>query len=203
MILKESLPFSSIGFIRQWFEASGVRFRLTRTRSSKLGDYRPPGKGLPARISVNSELNPYEFLITLVHEMAHHEVWKEWNNVLFFRKRKSPPHGSLWKNHYQDLMRPLLNPSVFPHDVLVLLEEYFRDPRASSKTDLELVRVLKKYDRPDGHEFLESLPAGMVFILPDGRRFRKQEKLRKRYRCLNLENNRVYLFHPLVKVHGV
>jgi len=149
---------------------------------------------------VNSGLNRYEFLITLVHEMAHHEAWKEWNRGFSFRKRKPVPHGPLWKKHYRDLMAPLLNSSLFPPDLREILEEYFRNPRASSKTDLELVRTLKKYDAPDGYEFLETLPSGMVFILPDGRRFRKQEKLRKRYRCMNLANNRVYLFHPLVKV---
>jgi SprT protein len=45
-------------------------------RSSKLGDYRPPQRGLPHRISVNHNLNQHEFLITLIHEMAHLLCWE-------------------------------------------------------------------------------------------------------------------------------
>ncbi|HTX88806.1 MAG TPA: hypothetical protein VMC08_07450 [Bacteroidales bacterium] len=187
-------------FILLWFRDHPVMLKISRSRSSKLGDYRAPSAGHPARITVNPDLNRYEFLVTLVHEMAHHEVWKEARKGFFARHRRIPPHGVAWKNHYSRLMQPLLVPAFFPPDMLEVLTAYFRNPKASSKTESGLVRLLKKYDPPDGNEFLESLPFDALFRIPGGRSFRKKEKLRKRYRCVSLDNRKIYLLSPLVRV---
>jgi hypothetical protein len=100
-------------------------------------------------------------------------------------------------------MQPLLIPSIFPPDILVVLSAYLGNPKASSKTESGLVRIMKKYDPPDGHDFLESLPYDAVFRISGGREFRKKEMLRKRYRCISLSNKKAYLFNPLVRVMRV
>src|ERR1017187_1881109 len=75
-IFRSYIPEQSIEYVLNWFLEHKVRLRISLNRSSKSGDYRPAHQNLPPRISVNNNLNPYDFLITLVHEMAHHEVWR-------------------------------------------------------------------------------------------------------------------------------
>ena len=203
--LRPFIPENSADFIFGWFHSNPVQLRISRARSSKFGDYRAPVKNLPARISVNRNLNPFDFLITLVHEMAHHEVWKESTKpipgFLFPKRKRRPlPHGKEWKSQYRRLMQPLMTESVFPSDVLHHLEQYFENPRSSSKSNGHLVVALRKFDVPDGTVFIESLPINTVFALPSGRIFRKGEKLRKRYRCVCLDNRKTYLFSPMVRV---
>jgi len=199
------IPENSTGYILDWFQSNPVRLRISKARSSKFGDYRAPLKNFPARISVNRNLNRFDFLITLVHEMAHHEVWTETSAPIPCleiprRKRRPRPHGKEWKTHYQRLMDPLMNETIFPADVLHHLVNHFKNPRSSSKTNEHLVVALKKYDVPDNSVFIESLVFDAVFTLPAGRKFRKQEKLRKRYRCVCLDNGRIYLFSPMARV---
>ena len=203
--LSTFIPENSVGLIMEWFNIHHVSLRISKARSSKFGDYRPPVKPLPARISVNRNLNKFDFLITLVHEMAHHEVCIE-NSTPFTlfgirrKKRRARPHGKEWKNRYQQLMNPLIRESIFPEEVLPLLVNHFENPRSSSKSNSHLVIALKKYDAPDDSVFIESLNFNTEFSLPAGRTFRKQEKLRKRYRCICLDNGRTYLFSPLARV---
>ena len=48
------------------------------------------GRGRPHhRISVNENLNPYAFLITLLHEVAHMTTWEKHR----LRMRRCRPHG--------------------------------------------------------------------------------------------------------------
>jgi SprT protein len=39
-----------------------------------------------------------------------------------------------------------------------------------------------------------------LFKLKDGRIFRKQEQLRKRFKCVEVKSRRVYLFSPVAEV---
>jgi hypothetical protein len=199
------IPENSVELIQDWFKVHSVHLRVSKARSSKFGDYRPSVKHFPARISVNQNLNKFDFLITLVHEMAHHEVWIETSTPFSLfgisrKKRRPRPHGKEWKNRYQQLMNPLMRESIFPEEVLPLLVNHFENPRSSSKSNFHLVIALKKYDAPDDSVFIESLNFNTEFSLPAGRTFRKQEKLRKRYRCICLDNGKTYLFSPLARV---
>ena len=206
-IFRSFIPDQSVEYILHWFLENKVRLRISLNRSSKSGDYRPSRQHLPPRISVNNNLNPYDFLITLVHEMAHHAVWCAFvvtNHEPFPRMRRHfhpKPHGQEWQHHFRQLMIPLMNTSVFPPDVLYMVDNYFRNLRVSAKFGQNLTRVLKKYDKPDGKEFVENLPYDSLFRLPDGRLFRRKEKLRKRFRCICMNNDRIYLFSPLAQVY--
>lgn len=199
------IPENSKGYILDWFISNPVHLRISKVRTSKFGDYRPPQKNFPARISVNRNLNRFDFLITLVHEMAHHEIQIESSpSIPVFgiprRKRRPRPHGKEWKSHFQRLMGPLMKESIFPAEVLHHLVDYFENPRSSTRTNEHLVILLKKYDLPDDSVFIDSLPYDAVFTLLSGKKFRKMEKLRKRYQCLCLDNRRTYLFSPMARV---
>jgi len=208
LMLQDFVPESALGYIVSWFSEYRVHLRISKSRTTKYGDYRAPVNGLPPRISVNQNLNRYDFLITLVHEMAHHVVFDDYQKkngfILFGRKKYRPkPHGSEWKNSYRHLMVPLMNSEVFPGEILGNLEKYFNNPKASTGASHHLAAVLSQFDAPDGKDFIEDLPPDCIFQIPGGRTFQKKEKLRKRYRCISLNNKRVYLFSPVARVSRI
>lgn len=202
-LLDPYLPDQSTGFIVDWLIDNKVRLRISNTRTTKLGDYRPSRTGSIPGISVNHNLNKYSFLITLVHEMAHHAVYTSvgTQNSMSRRKKNHPkPHGAEWQSHYRNLMGPFMIPAILPQDVIEVMIQYLENPKASTTADQKLFRILRKYDKPDGSESIDNLPFDAVFHLRNGRSFRKKEKMRKRYRCISIDTGRIYLFNPLAQV---
>ena len=74
---------------------------VTKKRQSVLGDYRHSAIGKNHRISINGNLNKYEFLITLLHELAHLFTFEKFAN-------KVEPHGKEWKHFYGSLLADFL-----------------------------------------------------------------------------------------------
>ncbi len=171
-----------------------VQLTVTGNRATKLGDYRHPFQGKGHRITVNGTLNPYAFLVTLVHEFAHLVAWEQHQN-------KVKPHGTEWKRLFTGLMRPYLQADVFPPALLDVLSDYFKNPRASSCADPDLMRSLSQFDKTrDKYQFLEELPEGSEFMTRQRRYFIKGERRRTRFLCTEQGSRRQYLFHPLTPV---
>lgn len=192
--LSKYIPEQAAPIISQWINDTACRFKVTRSRSSKLGDYRAPFRGSPHQITVNHDLNPYAFLLTTIHEFAHLKTYQD-------HKHRVKPHGPEWKNNFKCLIQPFLQLNIFPRDVVEAIHQYMNNPAASSCTDVNLYRVLKRYDNNITEAIhVEDLPIDAVFQLKNGRTFRKKEKLRKRYKCIELATNKVYLFHPIAEV---
>jgi|SRR5690606_11553826 len=192
--LSKYMPEPAAPIISAWINDTHCQFRISKSRRTKLGDYAAPHRGEPHKISVNHDLNPYAFLITTIHEFAHLKTWQQYKN-------KVKPHGTEWKANYKQLMSPFLKLNIFPADILTAIVQYMDNPAASSCTDLNLYRTLRKYDeRPTPIATVESIPENSIFAIKGGRVFRKGEKLRKRYKCLELSTQRVYLFHPIAEV---
>lgn len=188
------MPPPAAPIIAKWIDYFQCEFKISKTRSTKLGDYRHPFGIKGHRISVNFNLNPFSFLVTSVHEFAHLLTWNE-------HKNKVRPHGLEWKNNFKKMMAPIFDLNVFPPEVLQAIQRYMANPAASSCGDLNLARTLKAYDViKDDVLHLEQLPKDAVFKIKDGRRFAKGERLRKRYRCLCLDDKRLFLFNPLAEV---
>ena len=194
-ILEKYIPKASVDTIYDWLQQYNIHLKVSRKRSTKLGDYRPPQKGKGHHITVNHDLNTYAFLITLVHEIAHLIIWERFRN-------KVMAHGKEWKDTYRELMVPFMEMDIFPPDVHSALNSYLHKSYASSGTDLKLSRTLQKYDTDPGIT-LEMLGEGSVFQLPNGKIFQKGKLIRKRFRCVSLDNKRIYLVNPLVKVSPV
>lgn len=188
------MPEEAAPIISNWINDTGCLFKISRSRSSKLGDYRAPFRGSPHRISVNHDLNPYSFLITTIHEFAHLQTWNK-------HQHRVKPHGSEWKNHFKQLMDPFLKLSIFPADIKQAILNYMENPAASSCTDLHLFRTLKAYDTAKSSALtVESLEDGHYFALKNGRSFQRIGKIRKRYKCMELSTRRIYLFNPIAEV---
>jgi SprT protein len=136
-------------------------------------------------------------LVTTVHEFAHLHTWNE-------HKQKAKPHGTEWKSNFKKMMQPFFEKDVFPADVKQAITGYLNNPAASSCSDLTLYRSLRKYDAPKEYVFtVEKLPLKALFKLKDGRVFRKEEKLRKRYKCVEISSKRIYLFSPVAEVEVI
>lgn len=192
--LSKYMPAAAAPIISAWINDSACRFKVARSRRTKLGDYTAPFQGEPHKISVNHDLNPYAFLITTVHEFAHLKTYQQ-------HKNKVKPHGVAWKNNYKMLMAPFIQADIFPEDILHAIVNYMENPAASSCTDLNLYRVLKNHDLQVSDTItLESIAEGTQFSIKGGRTFQKMEKLRKRYKCMELSSNKMYLFHPIAEV---
>lgn len=196
-VLSKYIPEESVHTIALWVRQYNFDLKITTSRSTKLGDYRSPFKGQRHKITVNHNLNRYAFLITLVHEVAHLTAFEKYSHGI-------KPHGDEWKQEYKRLMHPFLIDSILPHDIQIALKRYLINPSASSCADENLLRVLKTYDKPN--EFLvhiEDLPVKTIFKISPERYFEKGEKLRKRYKCIELATKRVYLFSPVAEVTPV
>lgn len=191
--LNDYLPEGCVDPIADWFVRYPVSLRITRSRRSKLGDFRSGSRQSPSVISVNHDLNQYSFLVTLVHEMAHAEVFIN-------QKRRVLPHGEQWKQVYRQLGQPFLEPGLLPESVRLAFGNYLKKPAASSTSCLPLAETLRTFDPIRDLTLISELPADSLFSLPDGRVFKKGDKLRKRFRCMCLNNKRLYLFSPLAEI---
>lgn len=187
------MPATAAPVIAKWIDYFQCEFKISKNRATKLGDYRHPFKGAGHKISVNNDLNTYAFLVTTVHEFAHLLTWND-------HKNKVKPHGQEWKTNFKRMMNPFLEQGIFPEDIHQAIQLYLTNPSASSCTDLQLSRALKKHDLKQSSSRLEEIPLNAIFVIRDGRKFRKGERLRKRYRCTCLDNGNVYLFNPLAEV---
>lgn len=174
-----------------------VRFRISRPRSSRYGDYRAPQGGYGHRISVNGNLNPYAFYITTLHEFAHLIAYESFG-------RKIAPHGQEWKSIFGELLSEALEKNIFPEDVARAVQRHLQSPAASGCADHDLMRALRNYDEQPA-VLLEELPEKSRFVINGNRVFEKGALLRKRYRCLDMQNQRFYLISGIAEVvplHG-
>jgi hypothetical protein len=195
-LLEEKIPGIPSGSIVRLASDYPFNLKVVRRRSSKSGDFRSPCNGDPARITVNGDLNPYAFLITFVHELAHYVVWIDSRD----RKRRPQPHGTQWKTTFREMMQPFLAPHIIPPVILFPLALYLKNPRASSSADQELLRALRTFDNKPGIIHLEDLPFDSVFSIGNGMVFKKKDKLRTRYTCICQRTNRTYRISSLAEV---
>jgi len=196
-VLERYLPPDAAPLIGRWIDYFKCEFKISRNRGTKFGDYRSPYAGKGHRISVNYDLNPYAFLVTTVHEFAHLHTWNE-------HKQKAKPHGTEWKGNFKKMMQPFFEKDIFPPDVKHAITSYLDNPAASSCSDLNLYRSLRKYDAPkEAMLTVEKVPFKALFKIKGDRIFRKEEQLRKRFKCVEVKTKRVYLFSPVAEVELV
>ncbi len=185
-IFTHYLPPAAVEYcFRVWQEYS-FRFIITKSRKTKLGDYRYYPSTKQHTITVNGDLNPYAFLVTYLHEAAHMSVQIAHGN-------KVQPHGFEWKEHFKDMLAPMLFAEVFPPDVQKALSDYALNPKASSCSDLDLYKALRNHDvNNDGQVFLSEILPGQYFSL-NQRIFSKGEVRRTRVMCECVRTGRKYL----------
>ncbi|MCG2461722.1 SprT-like domain-containing protein [Flavobacteriaceae bacterium F89] len=191
-ILIKYIPERAVGPCVALIKDNGVHLKIVNQRVTRHGDYRrmPDGKH---QITVNATLNKYRFLITLVHEVAHLVAFEKYGKHI-------KPHGLEWKRTFQYLMLPFIHPAVFPPQILPLLAQHFKNPKASSDTDANLSLALKQFDPQTDKTYVYQLPLGSVFRIHNGKLFKIGNKRTKRYECLEIATGKIYLFQPNAEV---
>ncbi len=195
--LSEHIPVEALPIIQYYFDKYNFKLTITRDRRTKLGDYRPPRGQHGHRISVNGTLNQYSFLVTLIHEIAHLITWEQYNN-------RVKSHGSEWKGIFKIIMHYFLKKKVFPEDLRMILRQHIENPPAASCRDVKLIKALRKYDAKSSDKILlEEINEGVEFVYSENRVFKKLKKLRKRYQCIEVASQKIYLFSPIAEVEIV
>lgn len=182
--------------VAEAYTQSRFQLKFKKPRNSKLGDFRAPrGDDGICCITLNGNLNPYQMLVTFVHEFAHYTVYQD------FPGRRLEPHGEEWKQAFARLLLPYLKPEIFPEEVIAALKKHLQHIKASSTADAHLAKVMKRYDTKSSDTLtVEDLPEGAVFQLANGMRFKKGPKRRTRYQCECLDNGRTYSVSGMAEV---
>lgn len=195
-ILQTHVPPSALPYCYRLWHETPFQLKITRTRQTKVGDFTSRRSASQPRITLNHELNPYLFLITYIHEVAHLRVHLHYGNHV-------DPHGDEWKRSFAVLMQPMLKPEIFAEDVLAELERHMINPKASSFADTELTKILRRYDKnADQYATLSDIPEGSIFRF-QGKFFRKGKIRRTRVLCHEVKTKRHYLVPADVLVSGV
>tara|TARA_B100000902_G_scaffold395993_2_gene455834 strand:- start:26742 stop:27326 length:585 start_codon:yes stop_codon:yes gene_type:complete len=194
MELSEFIDINTQNKVIKWLEEFNTELKIVKPCKSRSGVFIPCifSKNI---IKINDNLNKYSFLITLIHEIAHASIWKKFG-------RSVKPHGKEWKKEFQRLFLPFLNPDYFPEDILRILSLHMISPKSTTYRDIALSKALMKYDR-SLIVTISDIKNGTIFTISNGRRFIKISKLRKNYKCKELNTDKYYIFSPLSQVFDV
>ena len=196
--LANYLPDGAFEPVVQLIHQYKVHLTVTRERKSVLGDYRHPFLGSNHKITVNGNLNKYEFLITLLHELAHLLCFEQYRN-------RVEAHGKEWKNIYGSLLKAFIDLDFFPEDIRKSLKKTLLNPAATANGETALLLVLRRYNpvQKAGVVVLAHLADGTLFKEIKGRTFRKIKLRRKRIECVEIATGNIYLFSALSEVEIV
>ncbi len=192
-------PVNAVETVKQLLQNNQIELRIRRGRLSRLGDFRPSVNNRPARISINSNLNIYEFLLVFLHELAHFFVYLD-------HGRRARPHGREWRECFGRLIREFSKKGYFHPYISGMLIDYSFRVKATGLAGIELMKALRVFDKKaveDDWIFLEEIRENGNFSLRNGRVFQKKDKLRTRFRCLCHDNRRQYLIHHAARVKAV
>lgn len=193
--LNDFLPPGAFEHVVQLINQYKVHLTVTKARKSVLGDYRHAGMGMNHKISVNGNLNSYEFLITLLHELAHLLCFEQYKN-------RVDAHGKEWKLIYGQLLAQFIQLQLFPDDIRKSLQKTLLNPAATANGETALLLVLRKYDavKKEGYAFVAHIAEGSLFESQKGRIFRRGKKRRIRIECVEVATGHVYSFSALTEV---
>ncbi len=196
--LSAYLPDGSFEPVVSYLHQYKVHLTVTKQRKSVLGDYRHAGWGGNHRISINGNLNKFEFLITLLHELAHLLTYEQYRNNV-------EAHGKEWKYCYSQLLVVFVELKIFPSDVEKALQKSIKNPSATANGETALLLVLRSYDpiKKEGYSIVSDLKEGDIFQTDKGKVFRRGLVRRKRIECLELKTNLLYIFSPITLVKKI
>jgi SprT protein len=185
-IFKRYFPEPTVDYCHQLWQTHRFKFVVSPKRQTKLGDYRFNAQDGHHIVTVNGNLNPYSFLTTYIHEVAHLTAFKKYGYRVM-------PHGKEWKHEFRELYKPLLVETHLPKDVIQKLHVFLRNPKAASCSEQGLFVAEGNILLPN-QRFLKDLPTGTKFYLKR-KSYLKLELRRTRVLCEDCLSHRKYLIH--------
>jgi SprT protein len=197
--LKQFIPDHTYDLVAPYFQSFHIQLTIKKERKRVFGDYINPTPDSPFhKISINGNLNPYSFLVTLLHELAHLVTYIE-------HKHTVNAHGIEWKNNFRKILLPFIENKLLPQDISLALIGYIQNIKASTCGDIGLYKTLAKYDKnKDRLYFIDEIPENTIFKLPsNGKMYQKLGKNRTRFKCIELTTQQMYLFSKVAQVEVI
>lgn len=191
-LFEKYVPSNAVEYCFHLWQDLKFDFIVSKARSTKLGDFRSNTHTRKTSVSVNHNLNPYQFLFTYIHEVAHAAVFQKWG-------RKAEPHGMEWKTTFSNLMQPLFRLKVFPEPLNFLLQKHMRNAKATYGTDLKLTMEFRRYDQQQNGFVLSDIPDGFNFSYK-GNTYQKLNTKRTRALCIRTADSAKLLFPLMTEV---
>ena len=192
--LEQFLPPKTLPLFEAWLTPHPFRIVVTRPRRSKLGDFRSsPYEDRPT-ITVNGDLEPHQFALTLTHEIAHLMTFEKYGHRI-------RAHGPEWKSCFGMLLTQLAAIESLPITYRRALLAHAQRPKSASVYDPALYRILRQLSGDDGL-VLDDLPSGSRFIF-QSREFEKISTARSRCECLELSTGLRYKISKIASVSPI
>jgi SprT protein len=187
-IFQKYFPAETVTYCFDLWQRYKFHFKILPPRQTKLGDYQhDPRRG--HIVTVNGDLNPFAFLVTYIHEVAHLQVFAQY-------AYSQEPHGLAWKKQFRETFAPLLEAHILPIELEKALRNYLQNPAAATYRDKNLSAVLRTFDTKVENIFnqitLGEVPINTVFQFKK-RIFVKQETRRTRVLCEETSTKKRYL----------
>ncbi|MFW5706640.1 MAG: SprT-like domain-containing protein, partial [Bacteroidota bacterium] len=196
-ILHRYFPEETVDQVSSILLRHAIQLKLTRTRITKLGDYRPPLRGKGHRITINGSLGRHMIYLVFLHELAHLLVWNKYGN-------KARPHGRQWKEEFASLLQNAIYHALIPGHLKEQVLDFSKNIKATFAAHPALWKALRVIDSGSLQQVMvEDIPLDGLFVAANGRLFKREDKIRTRYRCYCLSNHRRYLFHAMAVVQPV
>jgi SprT protein len=175
------IPPQAVEFVGILLDEIPCTLVPVKVRRTKHGDHRPAGRNkTKSLITINVCGNACQFLLTLLHELAHAVVHQQYG-------WRTAPHGRRWQDAFRKIVKRAVKANCFPADVVPHLLDHVAQPPSSSFRDIALQKALRAHDTHDTRPFVADLLPDAVFSL-DGRRvFHRGRKLRTCYECVSLD----------------
>lgn len=191
-LLSRYVPEGTLPILKKWFGNLKIHIKITRDRTSKLGDYRKTAAGQFV-ITINHNLPSELFFFVLSHEMAHLFAFEKYGQNI-------SAHGKEWKHTFREMLVETLHlyaPDLQPH-----IAEYARAPKANFSASPKLKAYFYPQKMEHGEFLIDQITPGEIFIFKS-ERYRMQSKRRKNFLCTRVACNAAYVFRPHVKVRKV
>lgn len=188
-ILSKYLPEELVDFAFKNIRMYAIDFTISKSRQSKLGDYRPKSKQSPHRLSVNGELSKNRLALTFLHELAHLLATEKygWGKI--------NAHGKEWKAEFSALILYWIRLGKLSEGDQKALVLFANNPSATTRKDPFVLKELKD----KGVNILADVKEGENFI------FRKQphvkiKKNRTRSLCRRENDQKLFLISERAEI---
>ncbi|MFQ3576865.1 MAG: ImmA/IrrE family metallo-endopeptidase [Cytophagales bacterium] len=170
--------------------------KVTKSRKSVRGNFIFDPKTRAYTITVNGDLNPFSFLFTFLHELAHLVTHKKHGNKVL-------PHGEEWKKSFSELLILAHSRKLFPDEMNKVLNQFLMNPKASVNADHGLEMFLSSFDKNESLneklKLLSQIPIGSVFVFQH-KKYVKLETKRTRVLCEEKISKKKFLISGIAKV---